>query len=91
VDCWPDPTDHPARDLYADSDAPNGGLSRVAVPRHSAAMGNAPRNFDGKSRLPGASDVAFADGHVEIVKLEDLWMKVYWHRNWVPPAKRPGL
>jgi prepilin-type N-terminal cleavage/methylation domain-containing protein len=91
VDCWPDVTDRPARDLYADSDAPNGGLSRLAVPRHAAALGTAPKNFPATSKLPGASTVSFADNHVETVKLDNLWTKVYWHRNWVPPAKRPGL
>jgi prepilin-type N-terminal cleavage/methylation domain-containing protein len=91
VDFWPDATDRPARDLYADSDAPNGGLSRVAVPRHASKLGTAPKNHPVTSPLPGASTVAFADNHVETVRLDNLWTKVYWHRNWVPPGKRPGL
>ena len=32
----------------------------------------------------------FVDGHAETVKLERLW-QLYWHRNYVPPQKRPGL
>jgi hypothetical protein len=40
--------------------------------------------------LPGAINVASYDGHVETVKLERLW-KLYWHKNWAAPAKRPGL
>jgi len=41
-------------------------------------------------KLPGAINVSFWDGHVEQVKLEGLW-QLYWHRDYVPPAKRPGL
>ena len=40
--------------------------------------------------LPGAINAAFFDGHVELVKLDDLW-QLYWHKNYQPPAKRPGL
>jgi prepilin-type N-terminal cleavage/methylation domain-containing protein len=92
VDFWPDANDRPARDLYADSDAPNGGLSRVAIPRHAASLsGVSYKNFPATSKLPGASSVSFADNHVETVRLDNLWTKVVWHRNWIAPAKRPGL
>jgi len=77
--------------LYNGDGFAGGGLSRIAIPRHAAALATAPKNFNPKNKLPGASDVGFADGHVEIVKLENLWMKVIWHRKWVTPAKRPGL
>jgi prepilin-type N-terminal cleavage/methylation domain-containing protein/prepilin-type processing-associated H-X9-DG protein len=90
VDFWPAETDRPAMDLYADTDAPNIGLSRIAMPRHAAAMGKAPRNHPTSQKLPGAVDLAFADGHVDTVRLDQLWTKVIWHRNWVMPAKRPG-
>ena len=29
------------------------------------------------------------DGHVELVKLDDLW-QLYWHRGYQPPAQRPN-
>jgi hypothetical protein len=32
--------------------------------------------------------MGFADGHVEAVKLQNLWT-LYWHKGWVPPATRP--
>jgi hypothetical protein len=32
--------------------------------------------------------MAFADGHGELVRLQNLW-QYYWHLNWVPPATRP--
>ncbi len=91
VDFWPSPTDVPAVNLYNGDGFAGPGLSRIAIPRHGAALGTAPRNWKVGDRLPGASAVAFADGHVETVRLEDLWTKVHWHRNWVPPAKRPSL
>jgi hypothetical protein len=31
----------------------------------------------------------FKDGHVEMVKLEDLWSLI-WHKSFQPPARRPG-
>jgi prepilin-type processing-associated H-X9-DG protein len=40
--------------------------------------------------MPGMVDVSFTDGHVEKVKLDNLW-QLYWHVGYVPPAKRPGL
>jgi hypothetical protein len=33
--------------------------------------------------------VGFFDGHVELVPLERLW-SLYWHKDYQPPAKRPG-
>jgi prepilin-type N-terminal cleavage/methylation domain-containing protein len=91
VDFWPKPSDLPCKDLYAASDRPNIGLSRNAVPRHAAALGTAPKNHNPANRLPGATTVSFADLHVESVRLDNLWTKVVWNRNWVAPAKRPGL
>jgi prepilin-type N-terminal cleavage/methylation domain-containing protein len=91
VDFWPSPNDACANNLYNGDGFAGGGLSRIAIPRHAAAMGSAPRNWTARNRLPGAVQVSFADSHVEIVRLENLWTKVYWHRKWVPPAKRPGL
>jgi prepilin-type N-terminal cleavage/methylation domain-containing protein len=91
VDFWPTETDRPPVDLYADSDAPNIGMSRIAMPRHAAAAGKASRNHPATQKLPGAVGLAFADGHVDTMRLENLWTKVIWHRRWVAPAKRPGL
>lgn len=91
VDFWPAETDRPATDLYSDADAPNIGLSRIAMPRHASALGKAPRNHPASQKLPGAVDLGYADGHVEIMKLDHLWTKVIWHARWVMPAKRPGL
>lgn len=89
VDTWPEPSDRPARNLY-NGDNFAGAMLRVAIPRHTFNASAAPRNFDPKNKLPGAVNVNFADNHVETVKLENLW-NLQWHREWVNPAKRPGL
>jgi prepilin-type N-terminal cleavage/methylation domain-containing protein len=91
VDFWPKPTDRAPTDLYADSDRPNIGLSRIALPRHASSLGKAPRNHPAARPLPGQSTVSFVDNHVETFRLDRLWTKVVWHRNWVSPAQRPGL
>jgi len=39
-------------------------------------------------RLPGAINAVFTDGHIESVRLEDLW-GLYWHKGYVPPSQRP--
>jgi prepilin-type N-terminal cleavage/methylation domain-containing protein/prepilin-type processing-associated H-X9-DG protein len=91
VDFWAAETDRPAVNLFTGDGFSGGGLSRIAIPRHATSPGNAPRNFRVTDKLPGAAGVNFADGHVETFRLDQLWTKVYWHRNWVPPVKRPGL
>jgi prepilin-type N-terminal cleavage/methylation domain-containing protein len=88
VDTWPTATDHPARNLAQGGDTDS--IQRLTIARHgSASAGNAPRSVPAGSALPGAITVEFADSHAETVKLENLW-NLYWHRNYVAPAKRPN-
>jgi prepilin-type N-terminal cleavage/methylation domain-containing protein/prepilin-type processing-associated H-X9-DG protein len=88
VDMWPLETDSPADDLY-DGDWTTGGMSRCTILRHGAGNPSAaPRVFDTRQPLPGALNIGLADGHVELVRLENLW-QCYWHLNWVPPSPRP--
>ena len=89
VDCWPEPTDLPARSLFDGDQYSGPGLSRVAIPRHIAVPNGAFKNWDPKAILFGGVNVAFADNHVELVRLENLW-SLNWNKNWVIPAKRPG-
>ena len=89
VDAWPLTNDMPARNLFDGDKFAGGGVSRIAIPRHSTTLAAASKNFNPKSELPGAVNVGFADNHVETVKLERLW-GLYWHKNWEPPEKRPG-
>jgi prepilin-type N-terminal cleavage/methylation domain-containing protein/prepilin-type processing-associated H-X9-DG protein len=93
VDFWPDEADDAGQSLVDGRPSPDpiGGLSRIAIPRHAFAVGSTPKNFTRANKLPGAVAVAFADGHVDTLRLEQLWTKVNWHRNWKPLAKRKSL
>jgi prepilin-type N-terminal cleavage/methylation domain-containing protein/prepilin-type processing-associated H-X9-DG protein len=67
-----------------------GGMSTVALPRHGSRLSPIPDRWPADQPLPGAINVSFFDGHGELVPLERLW-QLYWHKDYVPPAKRPGL
>jgi prepilin-type N-terminal cleavage/methylation domain-containing protein/prepilin-type processing-associated H-X9-DG protein len=88
VDAWPLAKDRPPRNLYL-GDGPSGGLGRYLIARHGGSSAkSAPRNVPVGAPLPGAINIVFMDGHVDLVSLEKLW-DLYWHRNYVPPATRP--
>src|SRR6266516_3535084 len=89
LDAWPVATDRPTTNRFDGDKFPGGGLSKIAIPRH-ASRSAAVKQLDQRNTLPGAVNVSFADVHVETVKLENLW-SLYWHKNWEPPAKRPGV
>jgi prepilin-type N-terminal cleavage/methylation domain-containing protein/prepilin-type processing-associated H-X9-DG protein len=91
VDAWPLETDPPSDDLYDGSvDVLDTGMQRCTIMRHGAGNpAGAPRVFDTHRRLPGGLNMGMADGHAELLKLEDLW-QCYWHLNWVPPNPRPS-
>src|SRR5215469_15904800 len=85
-------SDAPARNLYdplSGSSLSFEGMPRACVARHGnkSALG-APQNVPPGTVLPGTIDMGFVDGHVEAVKLQNLWT-IYWHLNWVIPAMRP--
>ena len=83
----PSPTDSPARDLYAGADDPS--MARCTIARHGiASPSSAPRNMLAGRPLPGAINMCLMDGHVQIVKLEDLW-DFTWSKGWVAPTIRP--
>ncbi len=88
VDAWPREQDLPARNLF-NGDKYQGAMVRFTIPRHAAPRSAAVTNFDPQKTLPGAINISFADNHVSLTKLENLW-NLYWHKNWNPPAKRPG-
>jgi prepilin-type N-terminal cleavage/methylation domain-containing protein/prepilin-type processing-associated H-X9-DG protein len=89
-DSGPRATDFPARDLVIGNLPGLYGMGAFTIPRHGSRPRSVPRNFNAREKLPGAINVAFYDGHVEQVKLEKLW-SLYWHKNYVPPFRRPGL
>jgi len=83
-------TDPPSRDLVTGFDPLILGLGTFNMPRHGSRPRRIPKNHPANQMLPGAINMSFYDGHVEAVKLERLW-SLYWHKDYVPPAKRPGL
>jgi len=92
VDVTPLETDPPSSDLYFGNE-PFGDvgaeMGRCTISRHGGGNpAGAPRDFDTSQKMPGAINIALADGHVEMVKLENLW-NLSWHPNWNPPVPRP--
>ena len=49
---------------------------------------SAPRRVPAGAVMSGAIEIGMADGHAELVRLENLW-KLTWHLDWQTPAKRP--
>lgn len=88
VDVWPKVTDTPARNLYEGGNS--GGMQRVCIARHGSVIAkSAPRAVPPGAVMPGGVTIEFADGHAEVVKLENLW-SLYWHKDYVPPPRRPS-
>ena len=81
----------PPSNLYIGGDD---GFPLVVFPffiaRHGSHPEPVPTNWPRTKPLPGGINVGFYDGHCELVKLEHLW-QLYWHKDYTPPAKRPGL
>jgi len=91
-DIWPRATDLPSTDLFNGAQyIGDSFLCRSTIARHgSRSPTEAPRAWPQTQPMPGMVDVGFTDGHVDKVKLDNLW-QLTWHVDYVPPAKRPGL
>ncbi len=90
VDTWPEEGDRPATDLTTGDYFSSTLMGRVSIPRHGSATPSAAwKKWNAKDPLPGAINIAFADGHAGLVKLEELWQQE-WHATWQAPGKRPG-
>jgi len=90
---FPRASDLPPTDLVPNDLLHNGGtgwMPAFTIPRHGRRPNPVPTNWPRNQQLPGAINLALLDGHVELVKLDDLW-QLYWHKDYKPPAKRPGL
>lgn len=90
---WEGPraTDLPATDLTIGYNASQlHGMASFNLPRHGSRPNQIPTTHDPAARLPGAINVAAYDGHVQTVRLENLW-QWHWHHDYQPPARRPGL
>lgn len=77
-------------DLYDGSVSGNPGdmMWRICIARHGINPQNAPKNASTTAPYPGQVNIALADGHVEVAKLDNLWAVYYWHALSLP-AKRP--
>ncbi len=90
---FPSARDRPPESLIFGAyraDFGGGGMCGVALPRHGNSPSPVPDRWPASQPLPGAINVSFFDGHGESTHLERLW-QLYWHHNYEPPAKRPGL
>ncbi|MGH7951324.1 MAG: prepilin-type N-terminal cleavage/methylation domain-containing protein [Limisphaerales bacterium] len=93
VDAWPAEKDSPAANLYYGYyGAHNNEMGRFTIARHGGNPGAAPRNFSTSwifSKPPGEIDMGLGDGHVEAVKLFNLW-NYNWHKAWNPAKVKIG-
>ncbi|MGO8925987.1 MAG: type II secretion system protein [Limisphaerales bacterium] len=89
---WPKETDFPPSNLQTGQVGGSfePGMSMVTIPRHGSRPTSVPTNQRPQDKLPGSVNVSFYDGHVGLVRLENLW-QLEWHHGWQAPAKRPGL
>lgn len=83
-------TDLPSRNLVTAQIPAFLGMGNFTMARHGSRPRKIPTNHPPGEKLPGAINMSFYDGHVETVKLENLW-SLYWHKDYTPPSKRPGL
>ncbi len=90
---WPIESDLPAVNLQT-GQGPGGvtpfGMRLMTIPRHGSRPSSVPTNQRPQDKLPGGINVSFYDGHVGLIRLENLW-QLEWHRDWQAPLKRPGL
>jgi prepilin-type N-terminal cleavage/methylation domain-containing protein/prepilin-type processing-associated H-X9-DG protein len=91
VDALPAEWNPPYHDLYTGSPVTSrdDDMGRMTICRHSGLAPNQiPRNLLRVERMPGAINIGMADGHAQLVPLENLW-GLSWHRYWKTPAQRP--
>ncbi len=83
----------PARDLFYDPNMGDFGVHGMhwfTFARHGSkpTVHQSLPVPSGQSLGPWVNHLSFYDGHVDQVKLDNLW-KLYWHRKWEPPLQRP--
>jgi len=78
-DCWPIHASMPPTDLFHGNY--NDSLGRICITRHPLATTTV---APGQS-IPGATDMAFADGHAALWKLQNI-KNVIWYNGCTPVA-----
>lgn len=81
-------TDRPARNLLTGGIGAETMIGRFCIARHGSRPDPIPKSVAPGASMPGSINAVFVEGHTESVRLDDLW-NLYWHRSYVPPAKRP--
>ena len=87
VDAWPTATDPPSKNLY--TGLTGGGMGRFAIAQHGGRAPSPNTTATAGQRLEGAVNLGFADGHVQLIKLDDLW-KQSWSMDYIPPSTTPA-
>jgi prepilin-type N-terminal cleavage/methylation domain-containing protein/prepilin-type processing-associated H-X9-DG protein len=94
INWWVFPTasDLPATDLVSGGSSSffPYGMAAMTIPRHGKRPSPVPTFWPLNQPLPGAVNVAMFDGHVEGVRLDNLW-QLFWDKDYKPPGRRPGL
>jgi prepilin-type N-terminal cleavage/methylation domain-containing protein len=94
MDAWPAEDDSPSKNLYTGYYGTHDNeMGRFTVARHGTNPGSAPRNASSPWQFgppKGSLDMGLGDGHVEIVRLPNLW-NYNWHRQWNPAKVRIGI
>ena len=67
-----------------------GEMNYFCIARHGRRPARVPERVAVDQPFPGAINIGFFDGHVGLVQLDQLW-QLYWHKDYEPPEKRPGL
>ena len=89
LDLWAQATDKPAPNLLTGAPtSSSGGLSCITIARHGSGPQSVITTRPKGAKLPGAINLCYADGHVSLVPLEQLWQQ-NWHQNYIAPAQRP--
>ncbi len=87
-DLWVYADSKPARNLFLGY-VSDGQVGRCTIARHLCTNPkSAPQSVPPGAKLVGGIGMSFADSHVEMVRLENLW-QLAWHKGYVPPAVRP--
>src|SRR5258706_2030444 len=87
----PQADDLPSYNLYLGAASGDSGfMAYLTIPRHRGPNIRSSTPVNTSLKRPGGINVSFIDGHVAPVPLEKLW-DLYWHKDYLPPTKRPGL
>lgn len=86
VDAWPKADQRPSFNPYYGWN--DGGMGRYLISRHGSGAAASKATEPTGTRLRGAVNMVFADGHAEQVKLFRLW-QLTWHKGYTPPANPP--